>query len=267
MSWVLGFYALAVAATGVAAWLLPSLHLSGRLEVFTTTPPLVLGAAFATVAVAWYRRDPAAAGWPGWRQSARGVGVGLVAGAGMAVAALLVAVVAGARWSIPGGDVGAYLVALVGVLAGIGLAALAEELLFRGFPLATLARAFGPVGAVSVLSVMFALLHARNPEVTPLGLGNILLASVVLSVAFLSRGALTAAWGLHASWNGGLVVADAPVSGIAFDLPAVHYGGGAAWMTGASFGPEGGVAASLALGGGLVWLVSRSRGEAREAAG
>jgi hypothetical protein len=96
--------------------------------------------------------------------------------------------------------------------------------------------------------------------VTLFGLANILLASVLLSVAFFTPGALAAAWGLHTAWNGGLALADAPVSGLRFDLPLIDFAPGAReWLAGGTFGPEGGVAATVAMGGALAWLARRHR--------
>jgi membrane protease YdiL (CAAX protease family) len=102
---------------------------------------------------------------------------------------------------------------------------------------------------------VFALAHARNPEVSGIGLANIALAALLLSAAFYSGGGLAAAFGLHLGWNAGLVLAaDAPVSGLRFRLPALEFAPGPhGWWTGGWFGPEGGFAATLALGAGLVW--------------
>ncbi|HXV86260.1 MAG TPA: type II CAAX endopeptidase family protein [Gemmatimonadales bacterium] len=264
---MIGFYLLAIGVTAVALWLLPRPRVSGPMGAFAATPAMTLGAVLATVAAAWRAGDPSAAGWYGFGPAGGGLARGIGVGGCMVAGTLALSVAAGARWAVSGQGAGAYAGTLAVVLTGIALAALAEELLFRGFPLATLAGAFGTVPAVVGLSVVFALLHAGNPETTPLGLVNILLASVVLSAAFFARGALAGAWGLHASWNGGLVVADAPVSGVAFNLPGLDFGGGAVWVTGGRFGPEGGMAATAALVGGLAWLMRQHRAAAKQAVG
>jgi membrane protease YdiL (CAAX protease family) len=259
VAWVLGFYALAFATTSVALLAFPPPPLPHPIQVFATTPALFLGAAIATTAAGLLRRNAAAIGWPGLRAAARGVIDGTGVGAAMGVVALVACFAAGARWGLTGESVTSYVPALGLVLSGIAVAALAEELLFRGFPLATLAGAFGRAGAAGVLAVAFGLVHGGNPSVTPLGLANIMLASVVLSWAFFTRGALVTAWSLHAGWNGALAAADVPVSGIGFDLPGVDYAAGAHWLTGGSFGPEGGVAATAAMVGGLTWFAVRAR--------
>jgi membrane protease YdiL (CAAX protease family) len=168
--------------------------------------------------------------------------------------------VGGARIEATGDPFPAYAQAAGTLLAGLAVAALAEELLFRGFPLARLAEPFGKVGASVLLAVLFAAAHLRNPDVSPLGLVNIALASLVLSAAFFTPGGLPMAWGVHWGWNGGLAVgADAPVSGLTFDMPALEFHTGrTAWVTGGAFGPEGGIAASVALALALIWLGRRA---------
>jgi membrane protease YdiL (CAAX protease family) len=113
--------------------------------------------------------------------------VNLVLVFGMAVAALLLAVWAGsARIEVTGEPVTRYLGAAMQVGGVLAVAAFAEELLFRGYPLARLARPLGRVGA-----------SGWNPNVSNLGLTNIALASLVLSAAFFTPGGLPVAWGVH----------------------------------------------------------------------
>lgn len=200
-------------------------------------------------------------GWPGVGRSVGGLVRGTVVGCGVAAAAVLVAVVVGgARIEATGEAFVAYARAAGTLLAGLAVAALAEELLFRGFPLARLAEPFGKVGASLLLALLFAMAHLRNPDVSVLGLVNIALASLVLSAAFFTPGGLPMAWGVHWGWNGGLAVgADAPVSGLTFDMPALEFHTGrTAWVTGGAFGPEGGIAASVALALALILLGRRA---------
>jgi hypothetical protein len=49
------------------------------------------------------------------------------------------------------------------------------------------------------------------------------------------------------------------VSGIALGLPVLEFDAGTvAWVTGGPFGPEGGIAASIAMGGALIWFGRRA---------
>jgi len=104
-----------------------------------------------------------------------------------------------------------------------------------------------------VLAVAFAFAHLNNPNVTALGLGNIALAGVLLGLAFYAPGGLWTATGVHLGWNALLACLDTPVSGLPFRIPMLDYrAGGPAWLTGGGFGPEGGLAATVAMTLGIV---------------
>jgi CAAX protease family protein len=131
--------------------------------------------------------------------------------------------------------------------------ALAEELIFRGVPLVLLAAVAGRGTAIVVVAVAFAFAHLNNPNVTALGLGNIALAGVLLGLAFYAPGGLWTATGVHLGWNALLACLDTPVSGLPFRIPMLDYrAGGPAWLTGGGFGPEGGLAATVAMTLGIV---------------
>jgi len=200
-------------------------------------------------------------GWNGGVRDRAAFAFGTVFGLAVAFVALSIAlVIGGARIEFTGEAFTAYLVVAGQVGLVLLVAALAEELLFRGYPLARLAVPVGKVGASVALAVVFAGAHILNPEVSTLGLVNIGLASLVLSAAFFTPGGLPLAWGIHLGWNGGLALgADAPVSGLTFDIPALEFvTGRSAWLTGGTFGPEGGIAASVAMGVALIWLSQRA---------
>ncbi|MGH7548338.1 MAG: CPBP family glutamic-type intramembrane protease, partial [Gemmatimonadales bacterium] len=151
------------------------------------------------------------------------------------------------RWAIHAGPLAAALL----------LAALWEELAFRGLPLRLLADAVGPMTAMLLLAVGFGAAHAWNPHAGVFGTVNVALAAIWLSFAFFSAGGMALAWGLHFGWNAGLALLfDAPVSGYTFHVPAVEYQPGArAWVDGGAFGPEGGLAATIVLCAGTLALV------------
>jgi hypothetical protein len=197
------------------------------------------------------------AGWRGARLPFRAFGFGAVIGGLMAAGALTLAVTAGsAQVSFTGEPLAGFVVTAGSLALLLLVAALAEELLFRGYPLARLSAVLGKVGASIALAIVFALAHLFNPNVSTLGLVNIGLAALVLSAAFFTPGGLAAAWGLHWGWNAGLgLLADAPVSGLQFDLPALDFSTGEpVWLTGGRFGPEGGLVATVAMVVVLVWL-------------
>jgi membrane protease YdiL (CAAX protease family) len=178
-----------------------------------------------------------------------GWSTGLAAGAAAAGLAILISVVVGkAGWIDDSGTVGDYVIQSVKTVAVLAPAALAEEVLFRGVPLVLLARAVGRGSAIVAIAVLFALAHILNPNATPLGLGNIALAGIFLGLAFYAPGGIWTAFGAHLGWNALLACLDTPVSGVPFDIPLLDYNAGnPAWLTGGVFGPEGGLAATLAL--------------------
>jgi membrane protease YdiL (CAAX protease family) len=137
--------------------------------------------------------------------------------------------------------------------------ALAEELMFRGFPMRKLSDAIGALPAMLVLSLGFAAAHIGNPNVSAVGIINIALAGIWLSFAFFSAGGMALAWGLHFGWNAGLALAfDAPVSGYMFRVPAVEYSPGThPWVDGGTFGPEGGIVGTIVLIAGILAVIGK----------
>lgn len=201
----------------------------------------------------------------GWAPAGRGRGflLGFAGAATLAITTLLIGVaIGGAHWLRDSGSALDYARAMGVTLLALAPAALAEEVAFRGFPLVVLERAVGRGTAIVVLSALFAALHAWNPAVTGLGLGNIALAGVLLSLAFFAPGGMWTAWGAHLGWNASIAALDAPVSGLPFTIPLINFDPGRdTWLTGGAFGPEGGLAATLVLGMGSAWLARYLRKE------
>jgi membrane protease YdiL (CAAX protease family) len=214
------------------------------------------------------RRSWGAMGWGEPRRLAARLAMGVALGAVMAGAAVGLAVLVGGAAVRLDPDAGTV-VQVAPLAVGLLAAALAEELMFRGYPLRRLAEAVGPVGATAVLGVGFGVAHLGNPNVTALGTVNIGIAAVWLAAAFFSPGGMPLAWGLHFGWNAGLGLGfEAPVSGLTFDLPLVDYApGGHGWIDGGAFGPEGGLVTTLVFSTGvLALLAARSRRRAVDAA-
>ena len=66
-------------------------------------------------------------------------------------------------------------------------------------------------------------------------------------------GGIWTAVGVHLGWNALLACLDTPVSGVPFRIPLLDYRpGGPVWLTGGGFGPEGGLAATVAMTLGIV---------------
>lgn len=130
-------------------------------------------------------------------------------------------------------------------------AALAEEAMFRGYPLQTFSRAKLALLGVVLTSLAFAFVHMSNPNVVPtITFANTLLAGVWLAVAYLRTRNLWLPLGVHWAWNWALGwFFGVPVSGINLVshplLKATDVG--PAWLTGGSYGIEGGIACTVAL--------------------
>ena len=139
---------------------------------------------------------------------------------------------------------------LLGSAGLLFVAAFAEEAMFRGYPLQTLSRAKLVWLGVLLTSVPFGIAHLSNPNVDPVAIVNTVVAGVWLAVAYLRTRSLWLPQGVHWAWNWALgCFFGLPISGAhlvsnpvlqATDL-------GPDWLTGGSYGIEGGVAGTVAL--------------------
>jgi membrane protease YdiL (CAAX protease family) len=148
-------------------------------------------------------------------------------------------------------------------IGGAPLAALHEEVVCRGYLLTTLRDSIGVRGAVVATSVLFGLLHVRNAGSTVESIGIVILAGIFLAAVRVVFDSLYAAWAAHVAWNWIMAVPlHAPVSGLAFEAPDYRtVSTGPAWITGGSWGPEGGLAAALGMVAALIYLNARRRRE------
>jgi len=184
-----------------------------------------------------------------WRANASGARRGVVLGAVPALVSMAVAIpLAGATWAPDGGTMESWARTLPGLALVLLPAAFAEEFAFRGAGLVLLASAFGRPMAVAILALFFAAAHLLNPEATALGIINVGIAGIFLGAVFYMPGGLWTATAAHFAWNFGLASLAAPVSGLPFLLPGIDYlPGSPQWLSGGSFGPEGGLIATVIL--------------------
>ena len=191
----------------------------------------------------------------------RGFGIGLLYGIVPAVGVLVASVVVGdARWVADQGSLGSWAASGGAIGAVLAPAALAEEVLFRGVPLVLMAAVVGRGPAVALVAAVFGMAHFMNPGVTSLGVANVALAGVLLGTVFYGVGGIWSAFGAHLGWNATLASSGAAVSGVPFDVPFLDYeAGGPAWLTGGSFGPEGGILATVMLTAAVIVAVRRVR--------
>jgi hypothetical protein len=117
-----------------------------------------------------------------------------------------------------------------------------EELAFRGYIMQRLTLAWGMTAAVVASSVVFALIHALNPNVQPLAMVSLFVAGLFLACGYLVTRSLWLPIGLHLGWNlAEIHLLGFPGSGVpepSIIRSVVH---GPELMTGGAFGPEGGV--------------------------
>lgn len=247
------FFALSVVGQ-IAVSLLPRQSLSWGGLLVTSAAALAAG---WIVLMRMDGRSPGALGFPLSRSALGETLQGLVAGALLiAAVAVLVLIVGGATFIPDEGTLSGYLSTLIGTFAFFALAAACEELLFRGYVFQALVESVGPWPTIVLTSAVFAVMHAGNPNVDLLALTNIFLAGVLLALAYLRTRSLWFATALHLGWNWTMsTLLDFPVSGLIYDTPlysAVE--SGPDWWTGGAFGFEAGLAATLVLVGGCVWI-------------
>lgn len=132
----------------------------------------------------------------------------------------------------------------------------AEEIFFRGYCMTALKQTGHTWVVVIVSSLIFSIAHGLNPNVSVLGLANIFIVGLLFAFMFLKTGNLWLPIGFHISWNYfqgsifGFPVSGTEPHGI-YNIGRVE---GALW-SGGSFGPEGGLIATvmLVIGFLVVW--------------
>ncbi len=141
------------------------------------------------------------------------------------------------------------------------LAALTEELVFRGYPFQRLIDAIGPTLATLLMSAIFTVYHYSVDTPRP-AIFVLFLLSCLLSIAYLRTRALWLPWAFHFAWNAAMgLLFGLPISGYTRFSPVVQsYALGPLGITGGDWGPEGSTIAVLVLLFGL-WLMYRATRE------
>lgn len=130
------------------------------------------------------------------------------------------------------------------------MAALIEEMAFRGYLLARLTRSFGFRWAAIVTTVLFGAAHFTNIGEGALGLTSVVLAGLVFCYAIWKTGSLWWALGWHAGWNWGetYVFGTANSGAAASGNLLITRPHGPEWLSGGATGPEGSVLCFVVLG-------------------
>jgi len=175
-------------------------------------------------------------------------------GGGPGLVVMLGPVAAGVASIVPATDAasaftpGKFLFVSVILLFG----AVGEELMFRGYAFQVLLREYGPWWVIVPFGVLFALVHADNPNTGWLALVNTGMWGVLLGYAFYRSRDLWLPIGLHFGWNWVLPLFGVNLSGFTLGLTGytLKWGVGELWSGGA-YGVEAGLPVTvivLALG-------------------
>ena len=138
-------------------------------------------------------------------------------------------------------------------------AAFGEELLLRGYFFAVLKESVGWRWTLIATSIVFGLLHVPNPGSDPQFIGIVMLAGFFLGSILLATRSLYATTLAHFAWNWFMAAGlHSAVSGIPVLTPGYQVvDSGPDWLTGGSWGPEGGFAAALGMFAVLIYLHAR----------
>ncbi len=121
------------------------------------------------------------------------------------------------------------------------LAALAEEIAYRGYAFQRFARAVGSVGAVMGFSALYAFMQALQPGASRASTAVAVALTLILSTAYLRTRALWLGWGINFAWKAvRALVFGLAVSGVNTHSPVVQGDPmGPFWLTGGGFGLDG----------------------------
>ncbi len=135
-------------------------------------------------------------------------------------------------------------------MAFFGVAALFEEVLFRGYPFQTLIRGIGFIPSTVLVALVFGAAHLANPNANAFGFINTAIVSVLFCVAYWRTRNLWLPFGIHFGWNfAQTTLYGFPTSGAhftRFELTQLKQFG-PEWVTGGSYGPEAGILATFVI--------------------
>ena len=122
------------------------------------------------------------------------------------------------------------------------MVAFQEEIANRGYILSNFLDSMPKYLALFCSAILFGVLHAFNPNLSDIGLANIVLGGILMGIYYVHHRNLWFPIGLHLSWNfvQGSVLGFA-ISGQGLDNSGwiSHKVNGAEWLTGGNFGFEG----------------------------
>jgi uncharacterized protein len=125
--------------------------------------------------------------------------------------------------------------------AYFALAALAEEVAFRGYAFQCFIRAVGPLGASLGFAAMFAIMQQLVPGASHASFAVSLAFTLLLSAAYVRTRALWVGWGINFGWKASrALLFGLAVNGVTTHSPLVQGDPmGPFWLTGGAFGLDG----------------------------
>ncbi len=149
------------------------------------------------------------------------------------------------------------------------VAAMLEEVVYRGVLFQTLETAWGTLPALWLQSLVFGLVHLENVFALDgsawdrvATVFSVTLLGAMWTLLFVHFRSLWACGLNHFAWNFTILCSGVPLSGIddwrALAPLATEYRG-PAWLTGGLFGPENSVVTLVLVGGVVGWLLHRAR--------
>ena len=164
--------------------------------------------------------------------------------------------------------VGAAMVPIAVLMLGFIVQGSTEEIFFRGWLMQLIASRHGLWLAIVINSVLFGLMHGANIPPSKelfMGLLNIALFGVFISLYAAREGSLWGVCGWHAAWNWllglgfGLEVSGQAIDTTPLIVDLTTRAEVPWWVTGATFGPEGSVVVTALLLVGSAVLLVRGR--------
>lgn len=143
------------------------------------------------------------------------------------------------------------------LLIGFIVQGATEEILCRGWLMPMLSARYNLWIGILLSSSLFGILHGLNQGVTVFAVVNIILVGIFFSLFALRQGSLWGACGLHSIWNW--------MQGNFFGFQVSGHDGGPTllnikeigpdWITGGTFGPEGGFICTLIILAGIAIII------------
>lgn len=126
-------------------------------------------------------------------------------------------------------------------VAFFAMAALAEEIAFRGYGFQRFSRAVGAAGAVLGFSALYAFLQSLQPGSNRVSMVVAVVFTIVLSMAYVRTRALWMSWGINFGWKAvRALLFGLAITGVNSHSPVVQGDPmGPFWLTGGGFGLDG----------------------------